>query len=81
MAKHNRTQYIDDMGKLVKVSSGISGDKWWAAFRVKKSGALQRIKSKYLPERDSPLAAQADLHHYAQKMGWPIYNPGEMASD
>ena len=64
------TEYIDDMGRTVLVSSGISGGKWWMACRVKKSGALQRIKSKKLPERETREEAQADLDAYAAQMGW-----------
>lgn len=65
-------EYIDDMGKLVKVSSGISGGKVWMTCRVKKSGALQRIKSKLLPERNTQAEAEEDLDRYAEKMGWPL---------
>lgn len=62
--------YIDDMGKLVVVSSGISDGNAFMACRVKKSGALQRIKSKFLPIRDKRKEAQEDLDAYAAQMGW-----------
>ena len=68
-------QYIDDMGKVIKVSSGISSGKCWMAFRVKKSGALQRIKSKKLPERKTREEAQKDLDVYAALMGWDVNPP------
>ena len=64
------TNYIDDMGKLVVVSSGISDGKAFMACRVKKSGALQRIKSKFLPIRNKRREAQADLDAYAAQMCW-----------
>ncbi len=65
------TEYIDDMGRSVVVSSGISGGESYMACRVKKSGALQRIKSKRLPLRDTRREAQEDLDLYAAEMGWP----------
>ena len=72
------TKYIDDMGKLVVVSSGISGGETFMACRVRKSGALHRIKSKKLPLRNTRKAAQEDLDRYAEEMRWPMVD-GEMA--
>lgn len=71
------TQYIDDMGKTVKVSSGISHSPRlsWMSCRVKKSGSLQRVKSKSLPIRDTKEEAQADLNRYASQMRWSIVPP------
>lgn len=68
-------KYLDDMGKIVKVSSGISGGSSWMSFRVKKSGSLQRVKSKLLPERDTREEAQKDLDRYAGKIGWNVIAP------
>lgn len=62
------TEYIDHMGKIVMVSQGI-GELWFTC-RVKKSGSLQRIKSKFLPERDTEEEAQLDLDKYALMKGW-----------
>lgn len=45
------------------------------SFRVKKSGSLQRVKSKLLPERDSKEEAQKDLDRYAAKLGWNVIPP------
>lgn len=56
-------EYLDDMGKTVKVSSGISG------------GSLQRVKSKLLPERDTKEEAQKDLDRYAAKLEWNVIAP------
>lgn len=70
------TEYIDDRGKTVMVSQGIG--ELWMTCRVKKSGSLQRVKSKFLPERDTQKEAQADLDQYANAMGWkkcPPTNP------
>ena len=68
-------QYIDDMGKTVKISSGISGGLSWMSFRVKKSGSLQRVKSKHLPVRDTKEEAQTDLDRYASQMRWSVIPP------
>jgi hypothetical protein len=64
--------YTDDQGCTVKVSSGISGGKVWMTCRVKPSGSLQRIKSKFLPDRPTRDAAQKDLDSYAFVKGWRI---------
>lgn len=62
------TEYLDDMGRVIMVSQGI-GEMWFSC-RVKKSKALQRVKSKYLPERSTAEEAQDDLNRYAKRMGW-----------
>ena len=71
------TQYIDDMGKTVKVSSGISHSPHlsWMSFRVKNSVSLQRVKSKHLPIRDTKEEAQVDLNKYASQMKWNAVAP------
>ena len=61
-------EYIDDMGKTVMVSQGIG--ELWMTCRIKTSGSLQRVKSKFLPERDTEEEAQSDLDQYAKTMGW-----------
>lgn len=62
------TEYVDDKGSVVMVSQGI-GEAWMTC-RVKKSGSLQRVKSKFLPERESEEEAQRDLDTYAAMMRW-----------
>ncbi len=68
-------QYLDAQGRRVIVSAGISstsGQKpYWAAYRRKPSGSLQRITTKFLPLRGAPDKAQADLDAYARRKGWP----------
>ena len=65
-------KYVDDMGRLVVISSGISRGEEYMSFRVKKSGSLQRIKSKWLPIRNTRIEAQEDLARYAEEMRWAI---------
>ena len=64
------TEYLDHNGQRIKVSSGISGGKYWITCRVKKSGSLQRVKSKFLPERLTREDAQDDLDRYANQANW-----------
>lgn len=72
-------EYVDDTAHIVKVSAGISGGKFWMACRVKPSGALQRVKSKFLPVRNKREEAQADLDRYAEERGWPLIAEGVTA--
>lgn len=65
-------EYIDDKGRLVVVSSGIGDGNYYMACRRKKSGALQRVKSKFLPIRRKRREAQEDLDRYAEEHGWPV---------
>ena len=65
-------EYIDEEANIVKVSDGISGGKFWMTCRVKPSGALQRVKSKFLPIRNKREEAQADLDVYAEERGWTL---------
>lgn len=69
-------EYIDEEAHIVKVSDGISGGKFWMTCRVKPSGALQRVKSKFLPVRIKREEAQADLDVYAEERGWPLIEEG-----
>ena len=62
-------EYIDQKGRKLFVSSGISGGDMWGTFFRKPTGSLKRITSKFLPMRRSKQAAQADLDQYAQKKG------------
>ena len=66
------SKYIDENGILVVVSSGISGGNAYMACRVRKSGSLQRIKSKNLPIRNTRNEAQEDLDLYAENRGWSV---------
>lgn len=63
-------EYISEKGEVVKVSSGISGGKYWMTCAVKESGSLRRVKSKFLPEREARSEAQRDLDNYAQEKSW-----------
>lgn len=57
--------YKDKQGREIFISQGI-GEVWASYFR-KQSGALKRIKSKYLPLRNTDDEAQKDLDAYAKK--------------
>ncbi len=67
-------QSLEDQKHIVLVSAGISGTmgqpQYWAAYRRKPNGSLQRIKTTFLPIRKTREAAQADLDAYADKKGW-----------
>jgi hypothetical protein len=68
------TKYRDQQGRIVYVTCGIgSGDQYphWGSFRRKANGiSIQRVKTKFLPMRDTPEDAQADLDAYAARKGW-----------
>ncbi len=63
--KNKPTKYLCDKGCIIKVSPGITGGTQWMTCRVKPSGSLQRVKSKYLPLRSTREEAQRDLDAYA----------------
>jgi hypothetical protein len=60
--------YKDFEGNLIFVSPGISGGSVWMTVKQKpgKSGT-KRIKSKYLPLRESRDLAQVDLNRWADE--------------
>ena len=64
--------YQDDQHRPVFVHTGISGGDtvYWASYRRKPTGNLQRIKTKFLPLREDKKTAQADLDRYAKKKKW-----------
>lgn len=62
-------RYIDELGRVLFVADGISGGKWWATYYRKPSGSLKRLASKFLPLRESRLAAEADLRLWADGAG------------
>lgn len=64
------TEYLDHNGRVVMVSQGIG--ELWMTCRVKKSGSLQRVKSKFLPERATEEDAQDDLDAYAHQANWRL---------
>jgi len=64
--------YRDMKSRIIFVSDGISDGRHWGTFHRKPSGALARIKSKFLPMRDIREDAQADLDRYAIARKYPI---------
>lgn len=67
-------KYVDDKGNIAKVSKGIS-DSDWMSCRIKKTGSLERIKSKHLPLQSTEREALQDLTLYAAKKKWRRYIP------
>lgn len=62
------TVYEDDTGNLYRISSGISGGAYWMTFRTPLRGRRgHRVKSKYLPLRETREDAQRDLDEYANR--------------
>ena len=54
-------------GETLLVTAGISGGGCWFTARRGHSGALHRVKSPYLPLRDTRADAQVDLDAYAER--------------
>ena len=57
-------KYKDPQGRIAEVTRGIGGDIFFSAHHG------HRIKSKFLPLRDTFQAAQDDLDAYAAKKRW-----------
>jgi hypothetical protein len=74
-----KMEYIDQKGRNLFVSSGISGGEMWATFFRKPSGSLKRVTSKSLPMRCSRQIAQDDLDRYAVKKRLIIERDGCVA--
>lgn len=76
--------YQDEQGRDVLVSSGISGSggqrKYYGTYRRKANGSLQRIKTKFLPFRNSVEEAEFDLAVYAEKKGWNVKETRDASS-
>lgn len=63
--------YIDENGRLIFVSPGISsGNVWITVYQKNPRGGTHRLKSKALPQRKTQAEAQADLDAYAKAKGW-----------
>lgn len=62
-------EYIDQKGRRLFISDGISSGAKWGTFFCKPNGSLKRIKSTALPMRRAKEAAQADLDQYAMRKG------------
>jgi hypothetical protein len=59
-------RYLDDRGRVLFVSDGISDGQAWGTFHRKANGSLQRLVSKHLPLQDGEWLAQEDLDNYAR---------------
>ena len=61
-------RYRDPRGRTIEVVVGIGKDVFFSAHRG------HRVKSKFLPPRDTFLEAQADLDAYALTKRWARVN-------
>jgi hypothetical protein len=63
-----RGRYIDERGRVLFVSSDPNG-RTFGVYYVGRTGSLKRLVSKHLPERESRLAAEADLRLWCEAYG------------
>jgi len=74
--------YIDDKGRLLFVSPGISGGETWMTCYTKPGGkGSHRLKSPSLPLRNTREEAQADLDIYARGKGYKLAAEAEPANE
>jgi hypothetical protein len=69
--------YLDAEGNKVFVDTGLwnYGEHFMSFRRKPKAGAgMHRVKTKFLPERESFDEAQEDLNEYAEQKGWKKIN-------
>ncbi|OPX91824.1 MAG: Chromosome-partitioning protein Spo0J [Pelotomaculum sp. PtaB.Bin104] len=64
--------YIDDKGRLLFVSPGISGGDTWMTCYTKNGKGSHRLKSPVLPLRNTREEAQFDLDMYAKNKGYKL---------
>jgi hypothetical protein len=66
--------YIDESGAHVFVSWVDTSLNQWFSVRDGNVKGTVRVKTKFLPIRDTFDEAQTDLNKYANSKGWRIYN-------
>jgi hypothetical protein len=65
--------FRDENGATVFVSDGIAlDDKTWFTVRQLQGKGSHRIKTKFLPIRETFDEAQSDLNKYAKQKGWAM---------
>lgn len=62
-------KYQDGRGWLYEVHAGLGQDSWKASYKKPDRMGWHCVRSKYLPWRDTPAEAEADLQAYAEKKG------------
>lgn len=65
-------RYSDFQGRVLYVSPGLTNGSTWMTVYAKPNGSLKRVKSKWLPLRETREEAQADLDRYAEERGLPV---------
>jgi ParB/RepB/Spo0J family partition protein len=71
--------YLDDQGRELFVSDGISGGRTWGTYRRKPTGSLERVTSSALPLRPTRDRAQRDLDDRAGRKSWRVADEPEQA--
>lgn len=69
MSDNGARRYCDFLGRILFVSPGLTNGSTWMTCYVRENGSLKRVKSKFLPLRDSREAAQRDLDRWATERG------------
>jgi hypothetical protein len=66
--------FTDENGYRVFVSWAETSLEHWFSVREGNGKGLPRVKTKFLPMRDTFDEAQSDLNKYAKSKGWRINN-------
>lgn len=61
--------YRDFQNRVLFVSPGLTNGTTWMTCYQRPSGGLRRVKSKFLPLRQTREQAQADLDRWAKERG------------
>ena len=62
-------RYSDFLGRVLYVSPALTNGTTWMTVYSKENGSLKRVKSKWLPLRETREQAQGDLDKYAEERG------------
>lgn len=69
MTETQGRRYCDFQGRVLYVSPALTNGTTWMTVYSKDNGSLKRVKSKWLPLRETREEAQADLGRYAEGRG------------
>ena len=64
-------RYSDFQGRVLYISPALTNGSTWMTVYSKENGSLRRVKSKWLPLRETREQAQEDLDRYAEERGLP----------
>ena len=65
-------RYSDFQGRTLYVSPALTNGTTWMTVYSKGNGSLKRVKSKWLPLRETRVLAQGDLDRYAAERSLPV---------